>query len=197
MTIGGVETYVAVPADPRDLGLLLGSIRERPEPTDLDVIIGVVGETAPPEMCNGLRLPVVIFDQLYSFDRASLLAALPRDASAPRLGSEAAAELFDRILGMTENTGLSAGHRALNYLAVRYPPIYVVTAAAYADNASLDGVEVRPSHIGQGREIVEVIFSYRNRRTDVPNRYSVRVDVSDRFPFIVSKLAPFYERSFS
>ena len=95
---------------------------------------------------------------------------------------------------MTENTGRSAAHRALNYLAVRYPPIYALTAEAYANNAALTSVEVRPETIGVGREIVAAILSFTNRRTDVVSKHAVRVDVSDRFPFIVSKLSPYYDR---
>ena len=196
MTINGVESYVAAPADAGDVDLLIESLRPRPEPTDLDVLIGVQTEIAPPEMCNGLRLPIVVFDQLYSFDRASLLDALPSPGKdiAKDQALAAAAELLDRILGMTENTGRSAAHRALNYLAVRYPPIYALTAEAYANNAALTSVEVRPETIGVGREIVAAILSFTNRRTDVVSKHAVRVDVSDRFPFIVSKLSPYYDR---
>ena len=81
MTINGVESYVAAPADAGDVDLLIESLRPRPEPTDLDVLIGVQTEIAPPEMCNGLRLPIVVFDQLYSFDRASLLSSWLRGLS--------------------------------------------------------------------------------------------------------------------
>ncbi len=41
-------------------------------------MIGVNGPIAPPEMCNGLTLPSVWFDQLYSFEREDLIKAIPR-----------------------------------------------------------------------------------------------------------------------
>jgi hypothetical protein len=40
---------------------------------DLDVVIGMRGSIAPPEFCNGLMLPIVAFDQIYSFDRSALI----------------------------------------------------------------------------------------------------------------------------
>jgi hypothetical protein len=197
-TIEGLETYLLAPRDPADLELLVEAVRPRPNPADLDVVIGVRGPLAPPEACNGLMVPMVVFDQLYSFDRDALLGAIPRPAGVPAKEEErfraAAAELFDRILQITDNAGATNEHRALNYLAVRYPAIYAQTAEAYADNASLSAVDVRPSRLSGVRKIVEVIFSYTNRQTDVTEKYFVRVDVTEEFPFLVTKLSPYYER---
>jgi hypothetical protein len=39
-----------------------------------------------------------------------------------------------------------------------------------------------------------VIFSYTNRETDVTEKYFVRVDVSEEFPFLVTKMASYYDR---
>jgi len=41
---------------------------------------------------------------------------------------------------------------------------------------------------------VDVIFSYTDRNTDVTEKYFVRVDITEEFPFLVAKLSPFYER---
>jgi hypothetical protein len=195
--IEGLETYLLAPRDPADLELLVEAVRPRPNPTDLDVVIGMRGPLAPPEACNGLMVPIVVFDQLYSFDRDALLGAIPRPKGVPAKEEErfraAAAELFDRILQVTDNAGATDEHRALNYLAVRYPVIYAQTAEAHADNASLTAVDVRPSRLSGVRKIVEVIFSYTNRQTDVTDKYFVRVDVTEEFPFLVTKLSPFYE----
>jgi hypothetical protein len=38
-----------------------------------------------------------------------------------------------------------------------------------------------------------VIISYTNRQTDVTEKYLVRVDVTEEFPFLVTKLSPYYE----
>lgn len=95
---------------------------------------------------------------------------------------------------LADNAGATDEHRALNYLAVRYPAIYARTAEAYAANASLTGVDVRRSRLAGVRNIVDVVFSYTHRETDVTEQSFVRVDVTEKFPFLVSRLAPFYDR---
>ena len=94
-----------------------------------------------------------------------------------------AAELLDRMLQLADNAGATDEHRALNYLAVRYPAIYVQTAAAQANNASLTAVNVRPSRLGGARVILDVIFRNTHRQTDVREKYFVRVDATEEFPF--------------
>ena len=53
---------------------------------------------------------------------------------------------------------------------------------------------MRPSRLSGIRRIVNVIFSYTDRNTDVTEKYFVRVDVTEEFPFLVTRLSPFYER---
>ncbi len=195
-TIEGLETYLLTPRDPADLDLLVEAVRAKPEPTDLDVVIGVLGPFAPPEAC-GLVVPLVAFDQLYSFERAALLDAIPRPDSIPQRDDKqfraTAAEVLDRILQMADNAGATDEHRALNYLAVRYPAIYAQTAAAHANNMSLTAVDVRPSRLSGVRVVLDVIFSYTDRQTDVTQKQFVRLDVTEEFPFLITKLGPYYD----
>ena len=125
LTIQGLETYLLQPRDPADFDLLVEAIRPAPSPNDIDVVIGMRGPIAPPEMCNGLMVPIVVFDQIYSFDRDALIKAIPRPEKMTAEQFEPAAEeLFNRIMQMTDNAGATDEHRALNYLAMRYPAIY-------------------------------------------------------------------------
>jgi len=140
-------------------------------------------------------VPIVIFDQIYSFDRDALIKAIPQPEKNPAKEFAAAAEeLFDRIMQMTDNAGATDEHRALNYCAVRYQAIYANAAEAFAGNASLSAVEVRPSPLSGTRKVVDVIFSYTNRNTDVVEKYFCRVDVTEEFPFLVTKLSPYFDR---
>jgi hypothetical protein len=102
--------------------------------------------------------------------------------------------LCSRIMQLADNAGATDEHRALNYLAVRYPNIYAITAEAHQRNLTLTGVEVRPSRLSGVRNIVDVVFSYTHRQTGVTKKYFVRVDVTERFPFIRTGIQPFYER---
>ena len=173
-------------------------MRAEPRRDDLDVVIGERGPIAPPEACNGLGVPMVAFDQLYSFDRDSLVDSIPRPESVPQRREDqfrqAAGELFDRMVQLADNAGATDEHRALNYLTVRYPAIYATAAEAYGRNASLSEVDVRPSRLSGVRKIVDVVFSYTHRETDVTEKHFVRVDVTEEFPFLVTKLSPYYER---
>jgi hypothetical protein len=195
LTIEGLETYILVPRDPADLDMLVEAVRPAPSPLDIDAVIGVRGPIAQPEMCNGLMVPIVAFDQIYSFDRDSLIKSIPRPKEIAENGfGETAEELFMRIMQMADNAGATDEHRALNYLAVRYPAIYATTAEAFGRNSSLTAVEVRTSRLSGTRRIVDVIFSYTHRQTDVTEKYFVRVDMTEEFPFLVTKLSPYYDR---
>src|SRR5215831_4030535 len=103
LTIEGLETYILVPRDPVDLDLLVEALRPTPSPMDLDCVIGVRGPIAPAEMCNGLMVPILMFDQIYSFDRESLIKAIPKPEKVTAKDFTATAEeVFDRIMQMTD-----------------------------------------------------------------------------------------------
>jgi hypothetical protein len=193
-TVAGLETYILQPRDPADFGLLVEAFRRSSSPMDMDVVVGVRGPIAPPELCNGLMVPIVAFDQLYSFTRDDLLKSIPRAEDADDDQLEAAAgELLDRIMLMADNAGATDEHRAVNYLVMRYPAIYGRTLESHRGNASLTAVEVRPSPLSGTRRIMNVIFSYTNRSTDVVEKFSARVDVTEEFPFLVAKLSPYFD----
>jgi hypothetical protein len=194
LTIEGLETYLLTPRDPADLELLIEALRPTPNPLDLDLVIGTQGPVAPPEMCNGLLIPIVTLDHIYSFDRDSLIGSIPVPAGKNQAEfAAAAAELFDRMLQMADNTGAQDGHRALNFLAVRAPAVYARAADAYQQDQALTRMEVRRSPLSGVRKVMDVIFSYTNRKTDVTEKSFIRVDVTEEFPFLVTKLAPYYD----
>lgn len=194
-TIGGLDAYVLHPRDSADLDVLIETMRATPSPLDVDVVVGRRGPIAAPDACNGLMVPVVVFEQIYAFDRQAFIDVLPRPekAQAKRFGA-AAAELFDRIVQLADNAGAADAHRAVNYLVLRYPAIHALAAERVSQESFLSGVDVRESPLSGSRRIVEVIFAYTNRRTDVTEKSFVRVDVTEQFPFLVTKLSPYYDR---
>jgi hypothetical protein len=192
--VQGLETYILVPRDPKDFDLLVEAIRPQPSPMDIDVVIGTRGPIAPPDYCNGLMVPVVVLDQLYSFDREALIKAIPRPEKTTEKQFRAAAEeVFDRILQMADNAGATDEHRATNYTLMRYSAPYAKAAEQFARDYSLSGVDVRPSPLSGTRRIADVVFSYTNRSSDFTEKFFVRVDVTEEFPFLVTKLSPYYD----
>jgi len=195
LTIEGLETYILQPRDPADFSLLVAALRPTPRPTDVDAVIGLRGPIATPEMCNGLTVPMVLLDQMYSFDIDSLVKSIPRPKEIPEKEfAQVAEELFMRIIQMADNAGATDEHRALNLLALRDRFIYAKAVEEVGANSSLTAVEVRPSTLSGVRKILEVIFSYTHRQTDVAEKFFVRVDVTEEFPFLVTKLSPYFDR---
>jgi hypothetical protein len=194
-SIEELETYILVPRDPTDLDLLVESLRPTPRATDVDVVLGMRGPISSPRMCNGLMLPIVSITQIYSFDIETLVKSLPRPEGIPAKQFDGTVEdVFSRIMQMADNAGATDEHRALNYLSVRYKAIYTNTADMFGKNFSLTSLDVRPSRLSGARKVLDVIFSYTNRSTDVTEKYFVRVDVTGEFPFLVTKFSPYYER---
>ena len=99
-----------------------------------------------------------------------------------------------RIMQLADNAGATDEHRALNYLAVRYPAIYAHATERFAANATLTAVDVQPSRLSGVRALVNVVFTFTDRKTGVPDKSAVRVDVSEEFPFLAAQLAPYYDR---
>src|SRR5713226_8136782 len=105
-TVQGLETYILRPRDPADFDLLVETLGS-PDPISwISCVIGVRGSIAPPELCNGLMVPIIAFDQIYSFDSGTLIKAIPKPEKIPaKEFGHAAQELFWRIMHMTDNAG--------------------------------------------------------------------------------------------
>ena len=196
LTIEGLETYILVPTDPLDIDRLAQALRPATgHVRDIDVIIGRRGPIASPEMCNGLMVPIVMVDQIYSFDRDALMKAIPkRKGESEDQFKKTADALFNHIIQIADNAGATDEHRALNYLAVRYDEIYHRTQLMQDENYSFTAVDVRPSRLSGTRKIVDVIFSYENRANRAIQKWFVRVDVTEEFPFLVSPMQQYFER---
>ena len=194
LTVQGMDSYLLVLRDPAELDLMVNGIAPGPAPL-MNAVIGVRGPVAPVGYCNGLSLPIVLVDQMYTFDRASFVSAVPKPPSVPAESfAPAVEELFDRVLQLTDNAGATDEHRALNYLAMRYPAVYSKVAEEYAANCSLDGVDSKVSRLSGARTVIDVILQFTDRAVGVQKKYFVRVDVTEEFPFIVTKLSPYFDR---
>jgi hypothetical protein len=195
LTIEGIEAYILVPRDSTDVETLVSSLRPTPRLTDIDVVVGTIGPVAPSSACNGLQLPTVVWAQIYSFDVDSFIASLapPEDVDDQQWAATVE-DVLDRILQLADNTGASDEDRAVNYLATRYPAIYQTVAEMYGRNRSLSAVSVRRSQLSAARRLVDVVFSFRDRQTDVEEKLFARVDITEVFPFLVTKLSPYYDR---
>ena len=195
LNIEGLETYILQPMNNTDLELVIESLRPSPSPLDLSVVIGVMGPIAPPSLCNGMQLPILGYDQIYSFDVATLIKSIPKPAKiSAKEFAPAAEELFMRIIQISDNAGATDDHRALNYVSVRYNAIYAIAAECYSRDCSFTSIEVIQSRLYGLRKIVDVVLAFTGRSTDVTEKYFCRVDVTEEFPFLVTKMQPYFDR---
>ena len=133
---------------------------------DLDVVIGVMGPQTP----EGIALTV---DQVFSISSEWL---------APK-GMEFLSQLAD-------NHGMTDDDRAYNFLLARYPP----PPLSQDQGFELSGVSVGASRLGAGAgRIVRAIYRFRNDN-GAEKKFFVRVDVTHKFPMIVSPWQEFLER---
>lgn len=195
LTVRGIDAYVLLPRDPVDFDALIGSVQPIASSLGICTVIGWKGPLSDPTRCGGLAVPVVSFEQLLSFRRDEFIGALPLpEGKSAEEFSPLANELLDRILQLADNTGATNEHRALNYLVMRHPPLFETTARCYDRGFSLRSVDVKMSRLSGTRSIVDTIFVFKSRAGDADEAYFARVDVSDIFPFIVTRLSPYFDR---
>jgi hypothetical protein len=194
-TIEGLEIYILRANNREAFEQFVESTNASPTVNDINVVIGTKGPLSSPELCNGLILPVVTVDKVYSIDKDSLLKVIPRNTGEDeKTFNDTSGELFNRIIQMADNLGATDEHRALNYLSVRYDAIYAHSYKMNLDDFSLTAIDVLPSRLSGTRKIVDVIFTYRNRQTDFIDKYFMRVDINEKYPFLVSPLSAYYNR---
>jgi hypothetical protein len=189
LTMDGKPIYILLPTDPEGLDALLEAIRPSASPLDRSVIIGRKGPIAPPNR-GGLEVPMVLIDHLFSFDYDNFQKSISSESFADEKLRSSAEETFQK---MANNKGDTGKHRALNYLAVRYPTIYAKAAQEIERNFSLTSVEA-DSTPSDSRKIISVVFSFSQRETGAVEKYFVRVDVTEEFPFIVTEMSPCFVR---
>ena len=74
--------------------------------------------------------------------------------------------------------------------AVRSAAVYTVTAEAEQRGLRLNAVEVSVSPTAEkDRRVVNIFLSYAHRKTLNTERYVLGVDVTEKYPFLSSKLS--------
>lgn len=194
-TIEGLDAFIILPKDPFQLESLIEENLNPINKTDDDtsVIIGELGPIAPPEYCNGLSLHTVILDNFYTFSKEKLIESLPNSKNDKEF-RQSAKELFNRIHQIADNIGVNDSHRALNYISVRYPGIYNHTVKMNQEGYTLDRINVIPSRLSGVHKLVDPVFEFVDRTTGIRNKFYMRVDVTDKFPFIHAPLTQFFDR---
>ncbi|MBV9038872.1 MAG: hypothetical protein JO182_30585 [Acidobacteriaceae bacterium] len=185
LLVQGVETYVLVPHYSQDYPMLVEAAR-----LELSAVIGTLGPIANPDVCNGLTLPFLIFDVIYSFDRPRFVAEMPvpEGADAERFRATAT-DIFDQIVQLiTSGTGME---RALAYLLMKDPRLYYLIADAYNRNAQLSAVELKPAPVMSTHNLVDVIVRTQDRGIGVQSSIYARVALAAKLPYVITYWQPY------
>ena len=142
----GPRDLILQPRDPVDFDLLVEALRPAPRAMDVDVVIGVRGPIAQPELCNGLMVPILAFEHIYSFD---LRRARQGDPAARRDTGQAIRDQRPRNCSTGSSSWRTTLGRPMNTAPSTISPSATRPSAPTAerdakDNA-LTAVEVRPS----------------------------------------------------
>lgn len=168
---------------------------------DLDLVVGSSSLVAV-EKAPGVIAPVLSVDQLCFFEEKELLDELFKPTPKQKGSSGASSNpsrpdrirFFRRLVQSADNFGDTDEWRALNYLAVRYKPIYLKYAEMKAANYDLESVKVLNSRLWRDKQIVDPVFAFRNKQTGVVEKWFVRLNVSYLYPMIVTELSEYFDR---
>jgi len=200
LSIGNVDTYILKPRSPAVMDDLIEALNvtsgmDPPYAT----LIGPLGPPAPPGLCRGLQVPMVLVNQAYHFYYKEFVDQIVQQLQAQGIDAASAQTSVQSVLQAMEmkpNPGASDRDRALNYIAYRYPEIYKRTAQM-CDPGRPDGdyylksIAAKPSGLQGSRRVVDVIFDYQNLATQEESDWYCSVDVTGQFPFLNSALRPF------
>jgi PatG C-terminal len=198
---GSADTYLVAPRSYSELYNMIGSIQPDQEQASrrYDVVIGPRGPIAPPEMCNGLQLPMLVCNQIYSFTFDEFVAAV---VAKTAVAVEDIGSMFYQLMQLADNAGETDEHRALNYVTLRYPEIYVM-AANMAGRGSgpylipgsiftLQSIVAKLAPVQGARRIVDIVFHYTERQSNDSAYWYTEVDTTGQFPFLVRPLSRYY-----
>jgi hypothetical protein len=205
--IDGMPVYALQPGGGFLKDALFAALSGADDKDHFCVLIGRAGSFASPPGHGGLLLTTVTADQLYNFSLAEWSHGLAKTAQPvlaarklePAHFDELSRTLFRDLSSTPENLGSADGHRALNYLLVQHPGIFL--AAAERRHHTLDRLETRLHQTAGGRRHVVVILVFVDRASGVPERLYCTVDVTEEWPFLVGSeaagsalgLAPFVD----
>ena len=108
------------------------------------------------------------------------------------------------MLALTDNAGETDEHRAVNYLTLRYPDIYIMAGNMLGHGSgpyllggvyTLDGIVAKPAPVQGARRIIDVIFHYRSRSTPATVSWYCEVDTTGQFPFLVRPISRYFAQS--
>jgi hypothetical protein len=190
LAVDGIDSYVLAPSDPMDILLLAEAIRPNSRGDNIDAAVGRIVDPSPADAaCSQIPLPLLVFDQLHSFDTKSFAKKL-KGSDAQEVEESFVVDVLHRLTSLGSGLGLAAEHRALNYVILRYPKLYHLASEKAAEGFSLQAVRFLRPPVAGGRILVDVLLTFISNVDSRTERWSVKVDVTDKYPFLRGALSP-------
>lgn len=191
LTVSGIPAYVLVRPGWHLRESLLQAIAQSQKPDCWSVIIGRRGPVSSPAICAGVLAPMAVCDQIYTFSlkdwqeslAKTLKSALQARKITEKVFEQTTREMFDRIVCSAENLGFANSHRALNYLVLQHPGLFLAVAERSGKQV-LDKIETREAQAMGTRHVIAIILTFLDLTTGVPERVFTRVDVTEEWPFV-------------
>jgi len=217
LLMNGMDTYQLYARLDTDFYSLVASLAPtksedmavQPLPSKINLVVGSGTRLSPTPHCSRLDLPTVVLDRFLCITlkhfAKQIIAQWPSPEEAAATGvscvgtqnpTPATLALVERLimalLRECNNIGATDEYRALTYLVMSYPPLYHTSCLQVQANMSFPTVQPRLCPQIGHRISIELIFTYVNQSTNVPLRFVARVDATDKFPFVVDPLQPYY-----
>ncbi len=193
--IDNVDSYQVIPRTPLELQDMVETIAPDPTP-DTENLTLLIGVNEPQSSTS--NLPVVNATLVYYFDVKEFVDNVPLPSPPPSNVTSYRTEvqkLFDKMIQTAANPGDSHEHRAINYVTFRYPKIYTLTWSLLnpKDGAPkvFSSLTPKKSLMGGDRDLIDLIFTFRDQTMGASANYYLTVDASGQFPFLVSELKPY------
>ena len=177
--------------EPRTL-IELGNMVEAINPDNKDKQQVVIG-TQEPLAEGGSDLPWVLCNRIFYFDIDAFSEEVVKRAGevGATVDAKAVKDFYDQLQQFTKNPGDGDQNRAYNYLALNYVDLYIKKAEMDADNKPFAGMRTQPSAMTGGRNLIDVILTFNDRKYGAQESFYCTVDLTGQFPFLTTKLQPF------
>jgi hypothetical protein len=206
LSVEGEPAYYLTLRDMSDFTDLIDCLGE-PRDEDLCLFVGS-SSLQLAEMCHGIKAPLLTVDQVGQLKQDDLLkrfknspkqsskssAKKPNSKDSAKKAVPVPAELYSELFQSADNFGHTDEWRALNYLAVRYTPLYERCFDMVEDGYDLKGFPVLTSRLSAWgtKRVVDAIFTFGNAGD--MKKFFVRVDVTHLFPVLVTPIEKYVDR---
>ncbi|MCL1051831.1 hypothetical protein L2755_19700 [Shewanella abyssi] len=192
LSIHDIDSYILLPRSKQELMCFIKALKPT-ENSLLSVLSTAIGVIDNSGLSQELNLPKVICNNLFSQTLDSLHEKLKAETGVTT------SVIQDVLQGLEyqPNNGRGNFSRAKNYLAYRYPDIYLTTHALKngpsANDLSyfLNDVKASYSDLASPHVIVDLVLTYKSKSSRREKYYHCSVDVTHQFPFVNAPLQAF------